>query len=141
MSETTNNVVEMTAEKPYTLRRLEAKDVALMVSIVTKIGMDEVRKLLMSDDVQKLVNDLISDKKNVNPEIVGGGVALEAANVVMSNYGKCESDIFQFLANLSGKPKKSIESLPFDTFFEMIIDVIKKEEFRDFIRVVSKLFK
>lgn len=142
MSEATNNVVEVPAEKPYTLRKLEAKDVALMVSILSKIGMDEIRKMLMSDDIQMLISGLTGKgEKKVNTELVGIGVALEIANVIMGNYGKCEKDIFTLLSNLSDMQKEEIESLPFDTFFEMIVDVIRKEEFKDFMKVVSKLFK
>ena len=142
MSETTTLAASVENIAAYTLRKLEARDVALMVSILSKIGMDEIRKMLMSDDMQKLIDDLTGKgKKKVNSELVGIGVALEIANVIMSNYGKCEKDIFAFLSSLSDLPKENIESMPFDTFFEMIVDVIKKEEFKDFMRVVSKLFK
>lgn len=36
---------------------------------------------------------------------------------------------------------KDLEALDMVTFFEMIVDVFKKDEFKDFIGVVSKLFK
>ena len=42
---------------------------------------------------------------------------------------------------ISGMSKDDIRNLPISTFTEMIIDVVKKEEFKDFFGVVSKLFK
>ena len=68
-------------------------------------------------------------------------VAFEIAGVILGNYERCQNDVFSFLASLSGMDIKQIESLPLDTFTEMVFDVVKKEEFKDFMKVVSKLFK
>ena len=72
---------------------------------------------------------------------VGLTVFTELAGVVFANYERCQDDIFRFLASLSGKSKEEIASLPMDSFAEMVIEVIKKEEFKDFFSVVAKLFK
>ena len=72
---------------------------------------------------------------------VGITVAFDLAGVIIGNYEKCQNDIFKFLSSLSEMDIKEVESLPIDTFTEMVIDVIRKEEFTDFIKVVSKLFK
>ena len=45
------------------------------------------------------------------------------------------------LSSLSGMDKKEIESLPMVTFAEMVIDVFRKQEFMDFFKLVSTLFK
>ena len=55
MSETTNNVVEMATEKKYTLRKLEAKDIAPMASILAKIGLKEFKDCLQNTDVQAIM--------------------------------------------------------------------------------------
>ena len=72
---------------------------------------------------------------------VGVSVAFEIAGVILGNYERCQNDVFSFLASLSGMDIKQIESLPLDTFTEMVIDVVKKEDFKNFMKVVSKLFK
>ena len=138
MSETTNNVVEMTTEKKYTLRKLEAKDIAPMASILSKIGLKEVKNCFSPDDMKAIAG---GDGSIEAVGAVGVSVAFEIAGVILSNYERCQNDVFSFLASLSGMDIKQIGSLPLGTFTEMVIDVVKKEEFKDFMKVVSKLFK
>ena len=138
MSETTNNVVEMATEKKYTLRKLEAKDIAPMASILSKIGLKEVKNCFSPDDMKAIAG---GEGGIEAVGAVGVSVAFEIAGVILSNYERCQNDVFSFLASLSGMDIKQIESLPLDTFTEMVFDVVKKEEFKDFMKVVSKLFK
>lgn len=138
MSETTNNVVEMATEKKYTLRKLEAKDIAPMASILSKIGLKEVKNCFSPDDMKAIAG---GEGGIEAVGAVGVSVAFEIAGVILSNYERCQNDVFSFLASLSGMDIKQIESLPLGTFTEMVIDVVKKEEFKDFMKVVSKLFK
>lgn len=132
--ETTNNVIGMT--KGYTLRKLEARDIAPMVSILLKIGIKELKNCIKGSDIKKMLSG-----KEVQAESVGMAVAFDFVGVILANYEKTQNDIFKLLASLSGKTEKQIESLPLADFTEMIVDVVKKEEFKDFIKVVSKLFK
>ena len=138
MSETTNNVVEMATEKKYTFRKLEAKDIAPMASILSKIGLKEVKNCFSPDDMKAIAG---GEGGIEAVGAVGVSVAFEIAGVILSNYERCQNDVFSFLASLSGMDIKQIESLPLGTFTEMVIDVVKKEEFKDFMKVVSKLFK
>ena len=137
MNETTNNVAEMTTER-IALRKLEAKGIAPMTSILSKIGMKEIKSCFNPDEVQ-----LLTSGKNAEDAAaaVGFTVIFDIAGVIFGNYEKCQDDIFRFIAGLSGKSKEEIAKLPLDTFFELIIEIVQKEEFKDFFKVVSKLFK
>lgn len=137
MTETTNNVAEMTTEG-IALRKLEAKDIAPMASILSKIGMKEIKSCFNPDDLQELASE-----KNTEEAVaaVGFTVVFDIASVILGNYEKCQDDIFRFIAGLSGKSKEEIAKLPLDTFFELIFEIVQKEEFKDFFKVVSKLFK
>lgn len=137
MSETTINAVE-TAEKVYTLRNLEAKDIAPMASILSKIGIKDIKECFNGQDLKDLASGK-ADEATINA--LGMSIMLDIVGVVLENYSKCQDNVFKFLASLSGIDVKQIESLPLDTFTEMIIDVVKKEEFKDFFKVVSKLLK
>ena len=137
MSETTINAVE-TAEKVYTLRELEARDIAPMASILSKIGIKDIKECFNGQDLKDLASGK-ADEATINA--IGMSIMLDIVGVVLENYSKCQDNVFKFLASLSGMEAKQIESLPLDTFTEMIIDVVKKEEFKDFFKVVSKLLK
>lgn len=125
-------------EKAYTLRGLEAKDVFLMSKIIGNIGIKEFKNSLDSDEIKALINSSDDDEAAAS---VGTAVFLDMAEIVLSNLPKCEEDVYAFLGDLSGMNAQCIKTLPMNTFVEMIIDVIQKEEFKDFIKVVSRLFK
>lgn len=131
--------------KKYELRELQSKDVFPMFRIISKIGLNEFKACFESPDVKNAVLTMMQDDNASNGNqiaaSVGIGVALEVANVIVTNVPKCEQDIYLFLSQISGKQPEEIAEMSMVTFFEMIIDVVKKDEFRDFIGVVSKLFK
>lgn len=137
MEETRHNVVEMTTEKPYTLRTLEAKDVFIVSKILSQIGMKEFKDAF--DSELFAAAGAGGDKKNI--EAIGMNVFIDLSQVLLGNLPKCEKDIYAFLASLSGMDKKAIESMPMNSFVEMVIDVIRKDEFKDFFKLVSVLFK
>ena len=116
-------------ETTYELRPLEAKDIAPMASILSKIGVKEFKDCFPTDI------------KTKDMEAVGMSVAFEMGGIILANYEKCQDDIFKFMASLSGLDKEAVEKLPLATFAEMVVDVVKKDEFKDFFSVVSKLLK
>ena len=130
---------DITMKKVYTFRKLNSTDIFLMFKIMSKIGITEFAKCFEKDTVKELVASA-GGKKDVST-VVGIAVALEAANVILGNLPKCEDEIYQMLSNTSNLSVEKIKKLDFITFTEMVIDFIKKEEFKDFIKVVSGFFK
>ena len=149
MSETTminEETHEMTV-KPYTFRTLCAEDVFPMFSIINKIGVREFKSVFSNiDDLKKMlayVNAPEEEKENAFSDILESGLsfAFDFAGIIFGNVNKCENDVFRFLASVSNLDEKGVRGLSLSMFFEMILDLIKKEEFKDFFKVVSKLFK
>ena len=68
-------------------------------------------------------------------------VAVDVASVIIANVPKCKDDIYTLLSGLSGMSKKEIAALPMNVFLSMIVDVVKKEEFKDFFGDVAGLFR
>ena len=145
MSETTmmETKIEEVNEKPYTFRKLQSKDVFLMSKIIGKIGVNEFTACFEKDGIKKMIASFTGEtEEEVDfASVVGISVILEVANVILGNLPKCEKEIFQMLASVSGMSVKEVEGLDMVVFMEMVIDFIKKEEFKDFIKVVSRLFK
>jgi len=130
---------DITMEKVYTFRTLNSTDTFLMFKIIGKIGINEITKSFDKDVIKELVQNT-KDAENAST-MVGISVILEMANVVIGNLPKCETEIYQMLSNTSNLTVDQVKELDFATFTEMVIDFIKKEEFKDFIKVVSRLFK
>lgn len=138
-----NNEIEKveTAEKAYTFRKLGALDVAPMCKIIGKIGITEFGKCFESETVLNLIKQMKDKNAAQVQDIAGLQVVLEMANIIVCHIPEVEKDIFALLASVSGLSVETIKAFDLVTFTEMIIDFIKKPEFKDFIGVVSKLFR
>jgi hypothetical protein len=126
--------------KPYTLRKLETADVFPMFRLLNKIGFRELKE---NDGLKKtlflFMGGTADGKVDVNA--LGMDIFFEAASVIFESIPKAETEIYTLLANVSGVKVEDIKKQPPAVTFEMIIDFCKKEEFKDFFSVVSKLFK
>lgn len=123
--------------KGYTLRSLKASDVFLMTKIITKIGIKEIKNCFSSDDIKNAING----DETGDTTAVGMQVMFELASLVVSHLSDCEREIYQFLSALSGMKAEEIAELPMTTFFDMVMDVFRKEDFSDFFRHVVGLSK
>lgn len=122
------------SENKFELRKLCAKDIFVMVKIISKIGISEFKNCFKSTSVSEKI------KSNMDFSAIGLEVIIEMVGIVLGNLPKCESDIYSFLADLSGKKSKEIAELDMSEFAEMIKEVLTKDEFKDFFTVVSKYF-
>lgn len=130
---------DITMKEPvYTFRKLNSTDVFLMFKIIGKIGINEFTACFDRDAVKQMITNITGDNAST---LVGISVMLEIANVVVGNLPKCEAEIYQLLSNTSNLTVDEVKDLDFATFTNMVIDFIRKEEFKDFIGVVSRLFK
>lgn len=124
------------SKKAYEFRTLCSKDIFPMVTLINKIGIAKFKDAFQSDGIQKIIS---GGEKNL--EAIGISVAFELAGIVLEALPKCEDDIYNMLSNVSNVKRKELEKMDMGTFFEMIVDFIQKPEFKDFMKVVSKLFK
>lgn len=125
--------------KEYKFRTLNASDIAPICSIISKIGLNNFAKTFKSEDVV----DVLTKKKGAKDltALAGVTVALNFANVVISHIADCENEIFKLLSSVSDLSYKEVKELDLVTFSDMIINFVKKEEFKDFFKHASKLFK
>lgn len=132
---------EKATEKPYKFRTLSAQDVFPMFNIISKIGIKEFKSFFEGEGLEKIMTMFSGQRDEGSVEALGVSIAFEIADVIFSNLPKCENDIFKLLAQTSNLEFEDVKKLSLSDFAEMVIDFVKKEEFKDFIKVVSKLFK
>ncbi len=121
------------------LRKLTSKDIFPMCQIIKKIGIDEFKECFSIPEIQKLIAEN-GNTENVATQ-VGIGIMFDIASIIVGNLPKCEDEIYNFLVSLTGEKKKVLEELPIADFTQLIVDLVQKEDFKDFIGVVSKSFK
>lgn len=136
-----NTNTKQEGEIMYTFRKLNSTDMFLMFKILGKIGISEFSACFEKDTVKQMIASVTeSGKENANA-IVGVSVILEVTNVIIGNLPKCEKEIYQMLSSTSNLSVDQVKELDLATFTAMVLDFIKKEEFKDFIKVVSRSFK
>jgi hypothetical protein len=138
-----DTAVEQPKEKLYEFRKLTSVDVFPMFTIISKIGINEFTACFNNGGLQQMIAAAKGDanaKKDV-ASLVGISVVLEAVNVILGNLPKCEKEIYSMLAHTSNLDVDALKAMSIADFAEMVIDFVQKEEFADFIKVVSKLFK
>lgn len=127
--------------KAFELRNLEADDMFPMFQIISKVGIKEFKQCFESDAIKGAVASMANGRDNKSDvAAVGMMIGLDIAGILLANIGKAKEDIYCLLANLSGMTRDQIAKLPMLTFTEMVIAVVKKEEFKDFFQAVTKLF-
>lgn len=131
------------SEATYTLRSLQGADIFPMSAIIKKIGVKEFKNAFQDEEIKGLVQRINNGdmSKDAAANQAGMTVILNIVDVVLGNLPRAEKDIYKFLASLSGMKPDEVAALPMATFTGMVIDVIQKDEFKDFIKVVSRLFK
>lgn len=131
---------EQQTEKPYSLRRIETTDMFLMFKLLNKIGFKDLK------DNEALKQTLFlfsggSVKGKIDAERLGIDIFFEAASVLFESIPKAENEFYSLLSSVASLKVEDIKAQPPATTFEMIVDFCKKEEFSDFFKAVSKLFK
>lgn len=161
------SVVPEITEKPYTLRRLQAKDISPMAKIIGKIGIDELVSCYGDDDFTELMVRLKNRKEMVNRAaeqngdsifqmgpvrtsskdkdnsefVLGVAVATRIANRVLMNVDRCEKEVYGLLGSLSGMSAAEVAELDLEIFIQMIMDVARENNVVNFIRAATKLLK
>lgn len=140
-------------EKPYAFRTLNSTDMFLMFRIINKIGIKEFSAVTKHEGIKGLIARLMGERLKAAKEaskengeeasisVTYVEVIFEVADVVFRCLPRCESELYQLLANTSNLSEKQVKALPMADFTMMVIDFVKKEEFADFIKVVSASFK
>ena len=127
-------------EKKYEFRRLRAEDMFTMTKIISTIGVNKFKNCFHNEEVRKLTSDL-KEKDTKEVDEIGISIFLELAQVILEGIDKCKDSVYKLLSDTSNLSIEEIKDLDGVTFFEMLIDFFKKEEFGDFIKAASKLLK
>ena len=134
--------------KPYTFRRLNSTDLFPLIKIISKIGLDELTQVFEGDALKSLIaqakqikdsnnTEQTEQRKKLNLDIIGIGVALKLVNKILEHIPLCEQEVYTLLSRVSGMNVEEVKNLDIDVFMEMILDFIMKEEFKDFFRAAS----
>lgn len=126
-------------EKKYTLRSLRADDMFAMLRIINKIGLKDVKECFNSVEVRQAIGEA-KGADDALASAIGMQIMLDVAALLVSKLPDCEKELYEFLASLSSMKAKDIAALPMTGFYDMVMGVFQKDDFKDFFqRVVGSL--
>lgn len=126
------------SENKFELRALKSTDLGIICKIVAGIGLKEFKACITDNAILREVN---ADNKEDIAKRVGIEVVLDIAGIIISNIPKVEKDIQKFASSVSGLTLVEIQELSFADFGELIMQIVMKEDFKDFFGRVVKLLK
>ena len=119
----------------YEIRNLCSKDIFPMSKILSKIGISNIKSAFEGDELRNLM------KGGKDVETIGTAIVFNIAGIILDNLSSCETELYKFLSDLTGVKVDELKECSLAEFAELIITIVRKEEFKDFIGVVSRLFK
>ena len=121
----------------YELRKMTSSDIFPICSIIKKIGIDEVKGIISSPEMKEMLSK--GDKADATS--LGMAFILDAASLIVGNLPKCEAELYRFLSSMTKRAEKELREIKPAEFLELIVAVIRHEDFRDFFKAASQLLK
>lgn len=119
-------------------RTLTSKDIFPICGILRKIGVKELRSAFSN------VDGINPKDKKIDLTAIGMDIFFDITGTIISNLPSCEREIYTFLSSVVRKDDggemsvDELKEMPMGDFAQVIMDVVSKQEFKDFFKVALK---
>lgn len=119
-------------------RTLTSKDIFPICGILRKIGVKELRSAFSNAD------GINPKDKKIDLTAIGMDIFFDITGTIVSNLPSCEREIYTFLSSVVRKDDggemsvDELKEMPMGDFAQVIMDVVSKQEFKDFFKVALK---
>lgn len=126
----------------YVLRELKASDIGIVCKIINGIGLKEFKGCInLGDFIPNEVDENGKPKMDAKTlERIGLDIMLNIGSIILENVPNVQKDVDTFLASLTNQKIQDIQDMGFVDYGDLIIEVVRKKEFKDFFEHVMKLF-
>lgn len=115
-------------------RDLKGKDIYLMTSLISKIGVRNVAKCMNVLEVQEAMRDGEGEPSDDAKAKIGTMVFVGFIDLLMEKMEDCEGAIRKLLSRMYDMPEAEVDELDANDYLDMLIDIVKGENFADFFR-------
>lgn len=135
--EETEKVVK---EKPYQFKELEFDHIFPMMALIDKIGLDKVMSLMDNKSIMNLLQGNKPKDKDEQLKEIGKAV-FAVLQVIISRFKECKNELYAVLSSASNLSVEEVSKLPLKHVSSMIVDFIKKDDFKDFFKETLESMK
>lgn len=122
----------MSDKKEIKLRSFEIDDLEIVLEIIDAIGIEEFTECFKNVNIDK-------NEKNININSIGVDVGVKIISKVIKNAKKCLNPLYELIARLSGTEVEEARHFNLLEVSKALIELVKSEECRDFLELVSSL--
>lgn len=122
----------MSDKKEIKLRNFEIDDLEIVLEIIDAIGIEEFTECFKNVNIDK-------NEKNININSIGVDVGVKIISKVIKNAKKCLNPLYELIARLSGTEVEEARHFNLLEVSKALIKLVKSEECRDFLELVSSL--
>lgn len=125
------------------LRKLQATDLFIIVKIINTLGIKKIKESINIDEIKEARLKILEDGSNKNDvyKEIGTKVIMSVIDVVIENIPLIEQDLFKFMGNLANVKPEEIAKMDIGDFMDLLIAIVKKEEFKGFFGRALRLTK
>ena len=123
------------------LRNLQASDLFGMVRILKGIGLSKIKSAIDFDKIKEARKNMTEENSAEITTQVGTEVILSVIEVIIENLPEVETEIYKFVGGVANMKPADVAKLDASDFVDLLLDIFKKEEFKDFFKRASKLIK
>lgn len=113
----------------FNLRTLMYTDIMPMFNILSKVGFKDLKN--------KITPEMLKGDTNQ----IGFVILMALSESVLDNVQVCEEDLIAFMSSVAQMEPDQIRGMTMVEFTELFVAILQKDDFKDFFKVVSKLFK
>lgn len=125
----------------YEMRNLQASDIFSVVKILNGIGLKNIKEAINIEEINKMRKGMTEDNADAITSQVGLNVVMSIATIILENLPNVESDLYNFIGSVIGVKPKDVAKMDMGDFMDVLIEIIQKDEFKDFFKRASKLIK
>lgn len=131
----------------FKIRKLNSTDIFPMCNIISKIGVGQFKDCFSGYTTFNNLTDALdgseatAEDKEERITAIGMAVMFDIVGIVLGNLNKCQNEIYSFLSSITDIPEEELKAMSPGDFAEIVIAFFKKEELKDFMKVVSKFVK
>lgn len=141
--EVVKEVQTVVEEKPYKFKELGFDDIFPMMALINKIGLEKIMSLMENKAIFNLIQgqkpmkideegNEVEDKDEYLKQV---GMAIVAiVQLVISCLGNCRNELYTVLSSASNLTIEEVSKLPLKYVSSMIVDFVKKDDFKDFFK-------
>lgn len=125
----------------FELRKLQATDLFLMVKIINKVGIDNIKNAINFDEINKTKEQLNGENSDKLVSELGVNVVMSVLTVLFERLPMIESELYHFVGSVANMKDKEVARLEINDFMALLIAILKKDEFKDFFKQALALIK